>query len=69
MRIFLLLQFTGKAVLAQPESGCDRYLNQDQVKGNIAVVWRGTCFFSSKALFAQMAGAKAVIIIGMIDNV
>lgn len=50
--------------MAIPETGCDRFLNSLEMNGNIAVVKRGGCFFSSKALFSQMAGAQAVIIIG-----
>lgn len=43
--------------------GCDSLLNGSEVAGKIAVVYRGTCNFSLKALHAQYAGAIACVII------
>ncbi|PJC62175.1 MAG: hypothetical protein CO022_05960 [Flavobacteriales bacterium CG_4_9_14_0_2_um_filter_32_27] len=43
--------------------GCDSLVNGTQVNGNIAVVYRGSCQFGTKALRAQNAGAIGVIII------
>lgn len=58
---------TGKLVLvddgsADPTLGCDSILNGDSIKGNIALIERGTCTFVSKVRNAQTAGAIAVII-------
>jgi hypothetical protein len=49
-------------VLAVPEMGCSPLENAAQVAGNIAVINRGACLFTEKALNAQAAGAVAVII-------
>jgi hypothetical protein len=43
--------------------GCSALTNGAQVSGNIAVVYRNTCAFGLKALNAQTAGARAVIIV------
>lgn len=40
----------------------------NDVAGNIALVWRGTCEFGAKALEAQNAGAIAVIIVNNIPG-
>nr|MBS0037409.1 S8 family serine peptidase [Saprospiraceae bacterium] len=46
-----------------PILGCNELINSSELEGKIAVAWRGSCQFSAKALFAQNAGAKALIII------
>ncbi len=43
------------------QEGCDTLIND--LTGKIAVVYRNTCWFSSKIRYAQLAGAVAVIII------
>ena len=43
--------------------GCNPLVNGATVAGNIAVVWRGSCQFGTKALNAQNEGAIAVIIV------
>jgi PA domain/Secretion system C-terminal sorting domain len=61
---------TGRLVLVtdgqSPDSignrGCNPLTNAAAVNGNIALVRRGDCFFSIKALKAQRAGAKAVVV-------
>jgi hypothetical protein len=61
---------TGRLVLVAdgqtPDSignrGCNPLTNAAAVNGNIALVRRGDCFFSIKALKAQRAGAKAVVV-------
>jgi hypothetical protein len=61
---------SGRLVLVtdgqQPDSignrGCNPLTNAAAVNGNIALVRRGDCFFSIKALKAQNAGAKAVVV-------
>lgn len=62
---------TGDVVLvddgvAPGSDGCSAPVNGAQVAGKIALIDRGSCTFSSKALNAQNAGAIAVIIV---DNV
>jgi hypothetical protein len=52
--------FTGNVVAAQPADGCTAITSA--VAGQIALIDRGTCEFGLKALNAQKAKAKAVII-------
>jgi len=47
----------------QDSLGCLLYVNSAEVNGKIAIVYRGDCEFSSKALRAQDAGALALIVI------
>ena len=63
---------TGKLVLAvaavaaptgKSEEGCGAFANADSVRGNIAVVYRGSCPFADKVQNAQLAGAIAVVVI------
>jgi hypothetical protein len=59
---------TGKLVLGAaatgvPEQGCSDFINAEAIKGNIAVVYRGTCGFADKVQNAQKAGAIAVVVI------
>ena len=42
---------------------CGPLLNPEEVRGKICVVTRGSCFFSSKTLACQRAGAVAAIIV------
>ena len=42
---------------------CGELLNPEEVRGKICVVTRGSCFFSSKTLACQRAGAVAAIIV------
>ena len=57
---------TGKLVLAvdgvSPE-GCNAFTNAEAIRGNVAVVYRGTCAFVQKVQNAQAAGAIAVVVI------
>lgn len=48
--------------------GCNALTNGAQVNGNIAVVYRGSCEFGSKAYNAWTAGARAVVIINNIPG-
>jgi hypothetical protein len=49
---------------AAPNSdACSALVNGAQIAGNIALIDRGTCTFTSKALVAQSAGAAGVIIV------
>jgi len=49
------------AVLTHPEEACDEVTND--MYGKIAVVMRGSCYFSTKSRRAQNAGAIAVIVL------
>jgi hypothetical protein len=46
-----------------PTLGCEALINASEVAGRIAVVDRGTCFFTQKAKNAQNAGAVAVLVV------
>ncbi|MCD6012105.1 MAG: hypothetical protein K0Q79_1967 [Flavipsychrobacter sp.] len=55
-------------VMGIPDSfGCSAFTNFAQINGNIALIWRGpivgACEFGFKALQAQNAGARAVVLI------
>ncbi|WP_242927917.1 T9SS-dependent M36 family metallopeptidase [Pontibacter vulgaris] len=62
---------SGKLVLVEgiggastnPAEGCGTLTNAAAVAGNIAVVYRGACDFSTKVYNAQLAGAIAVVVI------
>lgn len=62
---------TGKLVLASgvggtstnPAEACGALTNADEIKGNIAVLYRGNCDFILKVYNAQVAGAIAVVVI------
>jgi hypothetical protein len=49
-------------VLAPVTDGCEAFTNGGAISGNIALIDRGLCAFTIKALAAQNAGATAVII-------
>ncbi|MCB9169449.1 MAG: T9SS type A sorting domain-containing protein [Flavobacteriales bacterium] len=48
---------------ASDSLGCNALINGAEIAGKIAVVYRGTCEFGTKALNAQNAGAVGVIIV------
>lgn len=65
--------WTGDLVLvddgtALPTEGCSALINGADVGGNFALVDRGSCNFSLKALNAQNAGAQAVVIANHTPN-
>lgn len=47
---------------ANPTQGCQTLLNPESIRGKIAVIARGNCFFYEKVANAQAAGAIGVII-------
>ncbi len=67
---------TGTLVLAYDGTAADSLccdlaggiVNGDQVFGNIAVIYRGSCQFGQKATSAQNAGAIAVVIINNVPG-
>jgi len=48
--------------LAPVNDGCEAYTNGPAIAGNIALIDRGLCAFTAKAVAAQAAGAIAVVI-------
>jgi len=64
----------GQAAIADDGSfsnatlGCNPFVNADEIKGKIAIIDRGTCFFSEKATNARDAGAIAAIICNYEDG-
>jgi len=48
--------------VAPINDGCEAYVNAPSIVGNVALIDRGLCAFTIKALAAQGAGAVAVII-------
>ncbi len=59
----MVLVDDGNADPLLAREGCNPLTNGSTVSGNIAVVWRGSCQFGTKALNAQNEGAIAVIIV------
>ncbi|KAH6988117.1 hypothetical protein BKA56DRAFT_630062 [Ilyonectria sp. MPI-CAGE-AT-0026] len=53
--------FTGP-LIAVPDLGCEASVYPAEVKGNIALVSRGSCTFAQKSLSAKTAGAAGVIV-------
>ena len=52
-----------EAVFASPLKGCDPLNVTANYSGKIVIVERGTCTFNVKAIHAQRAGAKALVVI------
>ena len=59
---FFLIEFVYIFVLGYPPCGCGSLHNSEDVEGQIVLLERGECSFTSKALKAQEAGAAAAII-------
>ncbi|MGB1790613.1 MAG: PA domain-containing protein, partial [Limisphaerales bacterium] len=55
-------QITGKLVYADPPQACEVLKNPDDIKGHIALIDRGVCFFLDKVKRAKEAGARAVVV-------
>jgi hypothetical protein len=51
-----------------PTLGCDPLVNADEIDGKIAVIDRGTCFFTEKVKNAQNAGAIAAVIVNNVPE-
>ena len=49
-------------------NGCSTLTNSSSINGKIAVVDRGDCYFATKTVNAQAAGAKLLIIINNEDG-
>ncbi|MCB0770842.1 MAG: hypothetical protein KDC00_10610, partial [Flavobacteriales bacterium] len=48
--------------------GCEELVNSEEITGHIAMIYRGTCPFGTKALNAQNAGAIGVLLISNGDD-
>jgi subtilisin family serine protease len=55
-------------VASEPADGCDTLSNGSALSGAIALIDRGSCFFSDKVRAAQKAGAVGVIIVNNIPG-
>ena len=56
-------EIKAKAVFSDPPQACLALNNSDEIKGNIAIINRGICFFFDKIQRAKEAGAIAVIVV------
>lgn len=57
------LLYNGTMVFGYPSDGCSPFTNEAELSGNIVFVRRGNCTFTDKVYMAQLAGAKAVVVI------
>lgn len=53
----------GQVVYIEPPNACEDLVNADRLIGKIALIDRGSCFFTDKVQKAQDAGAVAVIMV------
>ena len=56
-------QIAGKLVYTDPPQACEDLKNAGAVKGHIALIDRGVCFFLDKVKRAKEAGARAVVVV------
>jgi hypothetical protein len=61
--LLVLANATRNVTDSVPSEGCSEFANAEEMEGNIALIYRGTCFFQEKVDFARQAGAIAVIIV------
>lgn len=66
-------RISAQVVATLPLNACQdgdngKVSNASEVKGRIALIDRGTCFFSSKVRAAQQAGAVAVVMVNNVDG-
>ncbi len=59
---------SGELAATTPENGCGTLTNTNALRGHIALVDRGTCFFADKIRAIQHAGAIAVIVVNNVDD-
>lgn len=57
-----------EAVFAEPRLGCEPLTNPEAIRGKIAILYRGDCYFAAKTRRAQEVGALAVVIINHGDG-
>ena len=61
-------EVAGQVVYADPPDACKDLKNAEAIKGNIALVDRGGCNFLDKVQRAEMAGARAVIVVNNVTG-
>ena len=61
-------EVAGQVVYADPPDACKDLKNAEAIKGNIALVDRGSCNFLDKVQRAEMAGARAVIVVNNVGG-
>lgn len=59
----VLVEDDNSGTSTDPYDGCDNIINASAINGKIAILRRGSCSFTDKALAAQGAGAIAVIVV------
>ena len=59
---------SGRLVRVVPSLACDPIQNAPEIRGNIAMVDRGTCFFLDKIRSLQAVGARAVVVVNNVDG-
>ncbi|MGE3310007.1 MAG: S8 family serine peptidase [Limisphaerales bacterium] len=59
---------SARLVPVEPNLACEDLANSEALRGNIALIDRGTCFFADKILRAQAAGAIAVVMVNNTDS-
>ncbi len=57
-----------QVVIALPLLACDPLSNASALNGKLALIDRGTCFFSDKVRHAQAAGAIGVVMVNNVDG-
>lgn len=58
----------GRLAATRPANACEPLTNRAELAGNIALIQRGSCFFSVKILEAQAAGAIAVVMVNNLEG-
>lgn len=66
-------RISAQVVATQPANACRNgddglVTNTNELRGRIALIDRGTCFFTSKVRAAQRAGAVAVVMVNNVDG-
>ncbi len=59
---------TDQVVYAEPRDACSGLTNSAAISGSIALIDRGACYFTTKFINAQNAGAVAVIVVNNQDG-
>ena len=64
------VEIAGRVVYADPPEACENLIssNAEALKGNIALVDRGVCWFQFKVQRAKNAGARAIIVVNNVGG-
>ncbi len=63
-----LPKLSGRLVRVLPNLACDPIANAADLRDNIALVDRGTCFFLDKIQSIQATGARAVVVVNNVEG-